>query len=64
MAYSEKVVKRFNDVLNNPAAHGVGRFDPNDPKHVGISSCLIIHKCTYLFEPFVFSNYGHVVVLS
>ena len=32
MAYSEKVVKRFEDVLNNPKAHGVGRFDPNDPK--------------------------------
>ena len=31
MAYSEKVVKRFEDVLNNPAAHGVGRFDPKDP---------------------------------
>jgi nitrogen fixation NifU-like protein len=31
MAYSEKVVKRFEDVLNNPAKHGVGRFDPKDP---------------------------------
>ena len=31
MAYSKKVVKRFEDVLNNPAAHSVGRFDPNDP---------------------------------
>lgn len=31
MAYSKKVVDRFNDVLNNPASHGVGRFDPNDP---------------------------------
>ena len=31
MAYSKKVVDRFEDVLNNPAAHGVGRFDPNDP---------------------------------
>ena len=31
MAYSQKVVKRFEDVLNNPAAHGVGRFDPKDP---------------------------------
>ena len=32
MAYSKKVVKRFEDVLNNPAAHSVGRFDPNDPR--------------------------------
>ena len=31
MAYSDKVVQRFEDVLNNPAGHGVGRFDPNDP---------------------------------
>ena len=31
MAYSKKVVKRFEDVLNNPAAHSVGRFNPNDP---------------------------------
>ena len=31
MAYSDKVVDRFNDVLNNPKKHGVGRFDPKDP---------------------------------
>ena len=31
MAYSRKVVERFESVLNNPAAHSVGRFDPKDP---------------------------------
>lgn len=31
MAYSDKVVKRFEDVLQNPEKHAVGRFDPNDP---------------------------------
>ena len=31
MAYSRKVVKRFEDVLNNPQAHSVGRFNPDDP---------------------------------
>ena len=31
MAYSKKVVQRFEDVLNNPAKHAVGRFDPKDP---------------------------------
>ena len=31
MAYSQKVVQRFQDVLKNPAAHAVGRFDPKDP---------------------------------
>ena len=32
MAYSKKVVERFENVLNNPAAHSVGRFDPDDPR--------------------------------
>ena len=31
MAYSKKVVQRFEDVLNNPEKHAVGRFDPKDP---------------------------------
>ena len=31
MAYSKEVVDRFESVLSNPAAHGVGRFDPKDP---------------------------------
>ena len=31
MAYSNKVVDRFKNVLNNPEANGVGRFDPTDP---------------------------------
>tara|TARA_R100000995_G_C3462830_1_gene114051 strand:+ start:345 stop:758 length:414 start_codon:yes stop_codon:yes gene_type:complete len=30
MAYSQKVVDRFEGVLNNPEKHAVGRFDPND----------------------------------
>ena len=34
MAYSSKVVDRFEDVLKNPAKHGVGRFDPKDPNVV------------------------------
>ena len=43
MAYSQKVVQRFNDVLDNPKAHSVGRFDPNDPNvasgMVGAPAC-------------------------
>tara|TARA_B100000073_G_scaffold330707_1_gene319406 strand:- start:120 stop:542 length:423 start_codon:yes stop_codon:yes gene_type:complete len=43
MAYSEKVVKRFEDVLKNPEKHAVGRFDPKDPNVatglVGAPSC-------------------------
>ena len=43
MAYSKKVVDRYNEVLNNPNAHGVGRFDPKDPNvatgMVGAPAC-------------------------
>jgi len=31
MAYSQKVIDRFESVLNNPEQHAVGRFNPNDP---------------------------------
>ena len=31
MAYSKKVVERFESVLNNPEKHSVGRFDPKAP---------------------------------
>ena len=30
MAYSNKVVDRFEEVLNNPEKYSVGRFDPKD----------------------------------
>jgi nitrogen fixation NifU-like protein len=43
MAYSKKVVDRFESVLKNPEAHAVGRFDPNDPNvatgMVGAPAC-------------------------
>ena len=43
MAYSQKVVQRFEEVLKNPAAHAVGRFDPKDPNvatgMVGAPAC-------------------------
>ena len=43
MAYSKKVVDRFNEVLENPEKHSVGRFDPNDPNvatgMVGAPAC-------------------------
>lgn len=32
MAYSKKVVERFEAVLANPAEFSVGKFDPNDPR--------------------------------
>ena len=30
MPYSQKVIDRFESVLNNPHKHSVGKFDPND----------------------------------
>ena len=31
MAYSNKVIDRFESVLKDPKKHAVGRFDPKDP---------------------------------
>ena len=31
MAYSQKVIDRFENVLKNPTKHSVGRFNPKDP---------------------------------
>ena len=31
MAYSKKVIERFEGVLNSPKQFSVGRFDPKDP---------------------------------
>ena len=69
MAYSEKVVKRFEDVLNNPAAHGVGRFDPKDPNvatgMAGAPACgdvmkldLKVNPDTDVIEDVKFKTYG------
>ena len=69
MAYSEKVVNRFKDVLNDPKAHGVGRFDPNDPNvatgMTGAPSCgdvmkldLKINPDTDVIEDVKFKTYG------
>ena len=69
MAYSEKVVKRFEDVLNNPASHGVGRFDPKDPNvatgMTGAPACgdvmkldLKVNPDTDVIEDVKFKTYG------
>ena len=55
MAYSEKVIKRFEQVTNNPAAHGVGRFDPNDPNVAvgltGAPACGDVMKLDLKLDP-------------
>ena len=55
MAYSRKVVDRFEDVLNNPEKHGVGRFDPKDPNVVsglaGAPACGDVMKLDLKLNP-------------
>ena len=55
MAYSRKVVERFEAVTNNPAAHGVGRFDPNDPNVAtgltGAPACGDVMKLDLKIDP-------------
>jgi len=69
MAYSKKVVDRFENVLNNPHKHGVGRFDPNDPNvatgMTGAPACgdvmkldLKINPETDVIEDVKFKTYG------
>lgn len=69
MAYSKKVVDRFNDVLNNPQDHGVGRFDPKDPNvatgMTGAPACgdvmkldLKVNPDTDVIEDVKFKTYG------
>ena len=55
MAYSNKVVDRFEDVLKNPEKHGVGRFDPKDPNVVtglaGAPACGDVMKLDLKLDP-------------
>tara|TARA_B100000470_G_C19623388_1_gene316440 strand:- start:108 stop:509 length:402 start_codon:yes stop_codon:yes gene_type:complete len=68
MAYSKQVVDRFENVLKNPGAHGVGRFDPNDPNvvsgMVGAPACGDVMKLDLkltdddVIEDVKFKTYG------
>lgn len=69
MPYSQKVLDRFNNVVNNPQAHGVGRFDPNDPNvatgMTGAPACgdvmkldLKLNPETEVIEDVKFKTYG------
>ena len=55
MAYSQKVVDRFEQVTNNPAAHGVGKFDPKDPTvatgMTGAPACGDVMKLDLKLDP-------------
>ena len=69
MPYSKKVLDRFEAVTNNPQAHGVGRFDPNDPTVAtgltGAPACgdvmkldLKLNPETEVIEDVKFKTYG------
>ena len=67
MAYSQKVVDRFESVLNNPQKHSVGRFDPKDPNvatgMVGAPACGDVMKLQIklkdnIIEDVKFKTYG------
>ena len=67
MAYSQKVVDRFESVLNNPQKHSVGRFDPKGPNvatgMVGAPACGDVMKLQIklndnVIEDVKFKTYG------
>ena len=55
MAYSKKVIDRFESVLANPEKHAVGRFDPNDPDvargMTGAPACGDVMKLDLKLDP-------------
>ena len=55
MAYSKKVVEKFENTLNNPEAFKVGRFDPKDTNvgtgMVGAPACGDVMKLQIKCEP-------------
>ena len=55
MAYSKKVVDKFENTLNNPQAFNVGRFDPSEENigtgMVGAPACGDVMKLQIKCEP-------------
>ena len=55
MAYSKKVVDKFENTLNDPKAFNVGRFDPKDPNVVtglaGAPACGDVMKLDLKLNP-------------
>ena len=67
MAYSDKVIDRFESVLKDPKKHAVGMFDPKDPNVatglVGAPACGDVMKLDLkmngdVIEDVKFKTYG------
>jgi nitrogen fixation NifU-like protein len=67
MAYSQKVLDRFDSVLREPEKHAVGRFDPEDPNvatgMTGAPACGDVMRLQFklngdLIEDVKFKTYG------
>ncbi len=67
MAYSAEVVQRFENVLKDPKAHNVGRFNPDDPNvatgMVGAPACGDVMRLQFkveneIIEDVKFKTYG------
>ena len=67
MAYSAEVVQRFEDVLKNPKANNVGRFNSDDPNvatgMVGAPACGDVMRLQFevengIIEDVKFKTYG------
>ena len=67
MAYSAEVVQRFQDVLKNPKANNVGRFNPDDQDvatgMVGAPACGDVMRLQFkveneIIEDVKFKTYG------
>jgi len=60
MAYSKKVVDKFENTINEPAKYNVGRFDPKD---MDIGTGMVQIKCerqgnTHIIKDVKFKTYG------
>ena len=67
MAYSKRVIERFDNVLKNPEAHSEGRFDVDDPNvatgMVGAPACGDVMRLQFkvdkgIIEDVKFKTYG------
>ena len=65
MAYSKKVIQKFEDTLREPEKHSVGRWDPSDSDigtgMVGAPACGDVMRLQIKCEK---KNNSHVITVS